>query len=100
MVRPLHDQFLVKRTEPADVIGLIVVPDTAKWRGDRGTVRAVGPGKKTEDGGRIPLTVQVGDVVMLPEYAGVEVRVDGELLALMREDDVLGILTADAHAAR
>lgn len=93
MITPMHDRFLVRRDPPPDLTkGGIVIPESIKWRGDRGKVLAVGPGKKLDDGSRLPMSVKVGDTVMLPEYGGVEVNHDGELLSLMTEDEILGVL--------
>jgi chaperonin GroES len=98
--RPLHDRILVRRDPPKDTSdsGLLHLPENTLWRGDKATVLAVGPGKKTDQGTRKPMSVEVGQIVALPEYAGVEVRHEGVLLALITEDEILAILL-DAHPA-
>lgn len=89
----------MRRDPPADLSrGGIVIPESAKWRGERATVLAVGPGKKNSDGSRKPMSVVPGDYVLLPEYAGVEHRVNGELLALITEDEIIAVLPHDARA--
>jgi chaperonin GroES len=92
-LRPLHDRLLVKRLEEGDVKhGSIIIPDTAKEKPQEGKVIAVGTGKVTEDGKKIPLDVKAGDRVLFGKYSGSEVKIDGEELLILREEDVLGIL--------
>lgn len=92
-LRPLHDRILVKRMEEKEQVqGGIIIPDTAKEKPQQATVLAVGAGRITEDGKVHPLDVKAGDKVMFGKYAGTEVKIDGEELLIIREDDVLGIL--------
>ena len=92
-LRPLHDRLLVKRLEEKEQVqGGIIIPDTAKEKPQEAKVLAVGPGRVTEDGKLQPLTVKVGDTVVFGKYAGTEVKVDGDELLIIREDDVLGVL--------
>jgi len=92
-LRPLHDRILVRRLEEVEQQrGGIIIPDTAKEKPQQATVLAVGTGRTTEDGKVQPLDVQIGNRVVFGKYAGTEVKVDGEELLIIREDDVLGIL--------
>jgi len=93
-IRPLHDRVLVKRVEEEQVSrGGIFIPDTAKEKPMRGQVVAVGVGKTLKSGDIQGLSVQEGDVVLYSKYAGTEVKLDGEEHLIMREDDILGILS-------
>ncbi|MBI1987992.1 MAG: co-chaperone GroES [Nitrospinae bacterium] len=93
-VKPLHDRILVKRIEEGEVKtgSGIIIPDTAKEKPQEGQVVAAGNGKTLENGQRQPLEVKVGDRILFGKYAGTEVKIDGEELLMMREDDVLGII--------
>ena len=92
-IRPLHDRVLVKRLEDETTsAGGIVIPDNAKEKPSRGEVLAVGNGKPLDNGEVRALDVKVGDKVLFGKYAGNEVKVDGEELLVMREDDVMGII--------
>jgi chaperonin GroES len=92
-LRPLHDRLLVKRLEESEQVqGGIIIPDTAKEKPQQATVLAVGPGRLTEDGKVQALDVKKGDRIVFGKYAGTEVKVDGEELLIIREDDVLGIM--------
>lgn len=92
-IRPLQDRVLVKRIEEEEKTrGGIIIPDTAKEKPQMGEVMAVGNGKKTEDGKVVPLDVKAGNKVLFSKYAGTEVKVEGEELLIMREDDILGII--------
>ncbi|MFY9607877.1 MAG: co-chaperone GroES [Blastocatellia bacterium] len=92
-LRPLHDRILVKRLEEVDAKhGSIIIPDTAKEKPQEGKVVAVGTGKVTEDGKKIPLEVKAGDRILFGKYSGSEVKIDDEEYLILREDDVLGIL--------
>lgn len=87
-ITPLHDRVIVKAAEAeTKTAGGIIIPDTAKEKPQRGTVVAVGAGKKDE-----PMTVKVGDSVMYSKYGGTEINVDGEELLIMRESDILAII--------
>ena len=93
-VRPLHDRVVVKRLEEKEVVrGGIVIPDTAKEKPQEGEVIAVGDGKILENGTRVAMDVKVGDRVLFGKYSGSEITIAGEELLIMREDDVLGVLT-------
>jgi chaperonin GroES len=93
-VKPLHDRVLIKRIEEEEKTkGGIIIPDTAKEKPIQGRVIAVGKGKVTEDGKVIPLEVKEGDRVLFGKYAGTEVKIDGEEHLIMREDDILAIIT-------
>jgi chaperonin GroES len=92
-IRPLHDRILVKRVEEEEKTkGGIIIPDTAKEKPQMGEVIAAGNGKKTEEGKVIPLDVKKGDKVLFSKYTGNEVKVEGEELLIMKEDDILGIV--------
>ena len=91
---PLHDRVLVRRVgEEETTRGGIVIPDTAKDKPQEGEVIAAGKGKVNENGRRFPLDVKEGDRVLFGKYAGSEIKIDGEELLIIREDEVLGILT-------
>jgi chaperonin GroES len=92
-LRPLHDRILVKRVEEEEVRrGGIIIPDTAKEKPQEGKVIAVGTGKVTDDGKKIPLDVKAGDRILFGKYSGSEVKIDDEEYLIMKEEDVLGIL--------
>ncbi len=87
---PLYDRIVVKRVEEKEVKkGSIIIPDTAKEKPQKAQVIAVGPGKTTEEGKVIPLTVKVGDFVLIGKYAGNELRVDDDEYVFLREDEIL-----------
>jgi chaperonin GroES len=93
-VRPLGDRIVVRRVEEEEVQrGGIIIPDTAKEKPQQGEVLAVGPGRVTEEGKRLPIEVKVGDRILMGKYAGTEVKLDGEECLILREDDVLAIIT-------
>ncbi len=92
-IRPLHDRVLIKRVEEEQKTkGGIIIPDTAKEKPAEGKVIAVGNGRVLEDGKVRPLDVKPGDRVLFGKYSGTEVKVDGEELIIMREDDILCVL--------
>ena len=92
-IRPLHDRVIVKRIEEGEQVrGGIIIPDTAKEKPQEGEVIAVGDGKRKDDGTRIPLDVQAGDRVLFGKYSGSEIKIDGEELLIMREDEILGVI--------
>ncbi len=92
-VRPLHDRILVQRIEEAEqMVGGIIIPDTAKEKPQQGKVVAVGSGKVKEDGTRIPLDVKAEDRILFGKYSGQEIKLDGEEYLIMREDEVLAVL--------
>lgn len=92
-IRPLHDRVIVKRLEEVRTTASgIVIPDTATEKPDQGEIIAVGAGKKDEAGKLIALDVKVGDKVLFGKYAGQSVKVDGEELLVMREEDLMGVI--------
>ena len=92
-VKPLHDRVIVKRVEEeAKTKGGIIIPDTAKEKPVEGVIMAVGDGKVTDDGKKIPLEVKAGDKVLFGKYAGTEIQIDGEEHLIMREDDIIAIV--------
>jgi len=95
-IRPLHDRVIVKRKEDErKTASGIVIPDTASTeKPDQGEVLAVGAGKKDDQGKLIPLDVKVGDTVLFGKYAGQTVKVDGEEVLVMREEDIMGVIEA------
>ncbi|MGH9770342.1 MAG: co-chaperone GroES [Candidatus Acidiferrales bacterium] len=99
-VRPLHDRILIKRIEDTETVkGGIIIPDTAKEKPQEGEVIAVGNGKKTDEGKLIPLDVKAGDRILFGKYSGTEIKVDGDELLILREDEVLGVLESAKHSA-
>ena len=92
-IRPLHDRILVERLEEQEVRrGGIIIPDTAKEKPQEGKVIAVGNGKVTEDGKKIPLDVKAGDRILFGKYSGSEVKLDDKEYLILREEDVLAVL--------
>ena len=94
-IRPLHDRVIVKRLEEErKTASGIVIPDAAAEKPDQGQVLAVGPGKRDENGKHVALDVKVGDRILFGKYAGQTVKVDGEEMLVMREEDIMGVLEA------
>ena len=94
-IRPLHDRVIVKRVEAERTTSSgIVIPDSAGEKPDQGEVLAVGPGKRDDNGKQIALDVKVGDRVLFGKYAGQAVKVDGQEVLVMREEDIMGVLQA------
>ncbi len=92
-IRPLHDRIIVKRLEEErKTASGIVIPDNAAEKPDQGEVIAVGPGKRDDNGKLIPIDVKVGDKVLFGKYAGQTVKVEGEELLVMREEDLMGVI--------
>jgi chaperonin GroES len=92
-VRPLHDRIIVQRLEEGEqIVGGIIIPDTAKEKPQQGKVIAVGKGKAKDDGKVTPLDVKEGDTILFGKYSGQEIKIDGEELLIMREDEVLAVL--------
>ena len=92
-IRPLHDRVIVKRIEEErKSAGGIVIPDTAAEKPDQGEIVAVGKGKKDDNGKLIPLDVKVGDRVLFGKSSGQTVKVKGDELLVMREEDIMGVL--------
>jgi chaperonin GroES len=92
-IRPLHDRILLKRkTEEERTAGGLYIPDSAKERATQATVVAVGKGRILQDGTVVALKVKPGDTVLFGKYAGNEIKLDGEELMLMREDEILAVI--------
>jgi chaperonin GroES len=92
-LKPLNDRVVVKRTEEEErTAGGIIIPDSAKEKPIQGEVLAVGSGKLGEDGTRRPLDVKAGDRVLFGKYAGTDIKVEGDELLIMREDDILAVI--------
>ena len=93
-IKPLADRVVVKVIEPEEQKkGGIIIPDTAKEKPQQGEVMAVGPGRVTDNGQKIPLEVKVGDKVIFGKYSGTEVTVDSEEFLILRESDILAIVS-------
>jgi chaperonin GroES len=91
--RPLHDRVVVRRVDAEEkTAGGIIIPDTAKEKPQQGEVLAVGPGKRDEAGKLVPLDVKTGDQILFGKWSGTEVKIDGEDLLIMKEDDIMGIV--------
>ena len=91
-IRPLHDRIIVERLEEGEqLIGGIIIPDSAKEKPQQGTVIAVGDGKIIKDK-RVPLDVKAGDRILFGKYSGQEIRLDGKDVFIMKEDDVLAVI--------
>jgi chaperonin GroES len=98
---PLHDRIVVRRVEEAETTrGGIIIPDTAKDKPQEGEVIAVGPGKSNDEGKVFPLQVRAGDRILFGKYAGTEIKIDGEDFLIMREEEVLGVLTGTAKSVK
>ena len=92
-LRPLHDRVIVKRLDnERKTASGIVIPDSAAEKPDQGEVLAVGPGKKTEEGKILPPDVKVGDKVLFGKYAGQSVKVDGDEVLVIREEEILAVV--------
>jgi chaperonin GroES len=93
-IQPLHDRVIVKRIDEGEQVrGGIIIPDSAKEKPQEGEVIAAGLGKYKEDGSRQALDVKPGDRILFGKYGGSEIKVDGEELLIMREDEILGVIT-------
>jgi len=92
-LRPLHDRILVQRIEEEEqVVGGIIIPDSAKEKPQQGKVIAVGAGKADKDGKRIPLDVKATDTILFGKYSGQEIKIEGQEYLIMREDEVLAVV--------
>ena len=92
-IRPLQDRVIVQRVQEEEKTkGGIIIPDTAKEKPQEGKVVAVGKGKVGDDGKLIALDVKAGDRILFGKYSGTEIKIDGEEVLIMREDDILGVL--------
>jgi chaperonin GroES len=93
-LQPLHDRVLVRRIEQDEkTAGGIIIPDTAKEKPQQGEVLAVGPGARDESGKTLPMSVKPGDVILFGKWSGTEVKLEGEELLVMKESDIIGIMT-------
>jgi chaperonin GroES len=93
-IRPLHDRVLVRRIEEQETVrGGIVIPDSAKEKPQQGEVMGVGNGKLLEDGKRATIDVKVGDRILFGKYSGSEVKIEGDEYLIVREDEILGVLS-------
>lgn len=92
-VRPLHDRIIVQRLDEGEQqIGGIIIPDSAKEKPQQGKVLAVGDGRMTDEGTRIPLDVQPGDLILFGKYSGQEITLEGEEYLIVKEDEVLAVI--------
>ena len=92
-IRPLHDRIVAKRTEQEEEVrGGIIIPDSAKDKPQEAEIVAVGPGKRDDAGNRLAIDVAVGDRVLIGKYSGNEIKLNGQDLVILREDDVLGVI--------
>ncbi|WP_448045059.1 co-chaperone GroES [Bradyrhizobium liaoningense] len=99
--RPLHDRVVVKRIEAeAKSKGGIIIPDNAKEKPSQGEIVAVGAGGRDEAGKLIPIDLKIGDRVLFGKWSGTEVVLDGEDLLIMKESDIMGVLTVVSHVAK
>ncbi len=97
--RPLHDRVVVKRIDAEEkTAGGIIIPDTVKEKPSQGEITAVGPGGRDEAGKLIPIDLKVGDRVLFGKWSGTEVKIDGQDLLIMKESDIMGVLTDIALA--
>ena len=100
-IRPLYDRVVVKRIEQKEQMhGGLYIPDSAKEKPQEGEVLAVGKGKRLEDGTVVALDVQVGDRILFGKYSGSEITIEGTECMIMREDEILGILSKQPVAAK
>ena len=101
-IKPLHDRVILRRIEDSvnQTAGGLYIPDTAKEKPQEGEVIAVGEGKYKEDGTRQVLDVKAGDRVLFGKYSGSEIKLDGEEFLIMREDEILGIISRAGEAAK
>lgn len=92
--RPLHDRIVVKpHAEEEKTLGGIIIPDTAKEKPMKGIVVAVGNGSRDQNGNVVPLEIKVGDIVMYGKWGGTEMKFEGDNLMIMKESDIIGIIT-------
>jgi chaperonin GroES len=92
-IRPLHDRVVLKRMEHEEQMrGGIIIPDTAKEKPQEAEVIAVGPGKLSEEGKRLPMDVQKGDQVLVGKYSGSEIKIDDQDYVILREDEILAVV--------
>ncbi len=93
-IRPLHDHILIRRIEEEETVrGGIIIPDSAKEKPQQGEVVAIGDGKVLEDGQHAAIDVKTGDRILFGKYSGSDVKIDGEKYLIVREDEILGVLS-------
>ena len=93
-VRPLHDRLIVRRIEEKETVkGGIIIPDSAKEKPQEGEVIAVGNGKILDNGTKVPLDVKAGDKILFGKYSGTDIKIDGEEYLILREDEVLAVIS-------
>jgi chaperonin GroES len=99
-VRPLHDRVVIKRVEEKETVkGGIIIPDSAKEKSQEGEVVSVGAGKMLENGTVVPLEVKEGDRILFGKYSGTEIKLEGEDFLILREDEIIGILSGATKSA-
>jgi len=99
-LRPLHDRVLIRRIEEQETArGGIIIPDSAKEKSQEGEVVAAGTGKHLESGTILPVEVKEGDRILFGKYSGAEVRIDGKDYLILREDEIIGVMTQAGKAA-
>jgi chaperonin GroES len=99
--RPLHDRVVVRRIEQqAKTAGGIIIPDTVQEKPQEGEVIAVGPGARNEIGAIVPLDVKIGDRILFAKWSGNEVKIDGQELLIMKEQDIMGIIDGGAKSVK
>lgn len=92
-IKPLEDRVVIKPEMPDEKVqGGIIIPDTAKEKPQKGKVTAIGPGKMSETGTKIPMNVKVGDTVLYGKYSGTEITINEEELLILRESDILAVM--------
>jgi chaperonin GroES len=92
-LNPLHDRVVVQRTEPdTKTLGGIIIPDNVAEKTDQGTVVAVGPGRRTEDGTLVPMAVQLNDKVLFGKHSGQTVKIEGKEILILTEDEIFAVI--------
>lgn len=100
-IRPLHDRVIARRLEAEEkTAGGIIIADTAKEKPIQGEVLAVGPGGRDDSGKLIPIDVKIGDIVLFGKWAGTEVKIDGEELLVLKENDIIGVVEKKASGKK
>ncbi len=98
---PLHDRVLVRRIEGAEkTAGGLLIPDSAKEKPQEGEVVAIGVGERKDSGELVPMSVKAGDIVLFGKWSGAEVKIDSEDLLIMKESDILGVITKSKAASK
>ena len=98
---PLHDRVLVRRIEGDEkTAGGLIIPDSAKEKPQEGEIVAVGTGERKDSGDLIPMSVKAGDRILFGKWSGTEIKLDGEELLIMKESDILGVITAKSSKAK